>query len=361
MQAAGGNMRFSLSKWLIILVFLPVWCMAVVIRPDTPEVYKVKKGDTLWDISAMYLTQPWLWPELWRNNSHISNPHLIYPGDELRLVINEQGEAELVLSRDNTDKPRKKLSPEGKLVNKASEPVPVLPWSVIEPFVKDTVVMSREEFTALPKVITDYDDTVSYANEDLLVGEMAENTDSLMVLRQQSTIYDMQGNDIGVQIRNLASATLVPTQSHDFSLVRLDKSRMEARAGDRLAPASVMEQSGDIQLRPANSQQGHILGNLQEHQLMGRLDVVVVDLGGNEVAPGTVMGIYKRGPVIEQGHNRKSEDSWLPAIFDSQEAPQPPAIKSGDLVVFKTFEHTSYALILNSSRIVRRGDIVGKP
>lgn len=361
MQAAGGNMRFNLSKWLIILVFLPVWCMAVVIRPDAPEVYKVKKGDTLWDISAMYLTQPWLWPELWRNNSHISNPHLIYPGDELRLVFNEQGEAELVLSRDPTDKPQKKLSPQGKLMNKASEPVSVLPWSVIEPFVKDAVVMSKEEFSALPRVITDYDDTVRYANEDLLLGEMADNTDSLLVLRQQSTIYDMQDNEVGVQIRNLASATLIPTENQDFSLVRLDKSRMETRAGDRLAPVSIMEQSDDIQLRSADSQRGHILGNLQEHHLMGRLDVVVVDLGRNEVAPGTVMGIYTQGPAIENSNANTSEDSWLPAIFNNKEAPRPPAVKSGDLVVFKTFERTSYALILNSSRIVRRGDIVGKP
>lgn len=361
MQTAGGNMRVNLSKWLVTLLFLPVWCLAVVIRPDAPEVYRVKKGDTLWDISAMYLTQPWLWPELWRTNSHITNPHLIYPGDELRLVINDDGEAELVLSREALDKPQKKLSPEGRLIDKRSSPVPVLPWSVIAPFVKNAVVLTEEEFNALPRVLTDYDDTVRYATEDLVAGEKGIVLEQMLLLRQERAIYDMQDNQIGVQIRNLASATMIPTQKQDYSLLKLDKSRMEARAGDRLAPITIMPQPEDIELRPADNQRGHILGNLQEHDLMGRLDVIVIDLGQQQVAPGTVMGIYKRGPHVQEGNSESDGKSWFPVIFDSQEGPQLPAVKTGEIVVFKTFDRTSYALILNSSDIVRRGDIIARP
>lgn len=354
-------MRFTFSKWLFMLLFLPVCCLAMVIKPDAPEVYKVKKGDTLWDISAMYLAQPWLWPQLWRSNSHITNPHLIYPGDELRLVINEQGEAQLVLFRETSDKPQKKLSPEGRLVDKSYEPVPVLPWSVIAPFVKNTVVLSEEEYSTLPKVLTDYDDTVRYATTDLLVGEMGADAEPMLVLRHQNTIYDMQDNKIGVQIRNLASATLVPAENQDFSLVRLDKSRMETRPGDRLAPASIMSSAEDIQLRPADSQRGHILGNLQEHSLMGRLDVVVIDLGQHQVAPGTVMGIYKQGPSVKAETAIPDESSWLPVIFDKEQTSRVPAVKAGELVVFRTFERASYGLILNSSAVVRRGDIIARP
>ena len=57
--------------------------MSVPISPTAPERYVVKKGDTLWDISALYLKDPWYWPEIWYVNPSIRNPHLIYPGDVL--------------------------------------------------------------------------------------------------------------------------------------------------------------------------------------------------------------------------------------------------------------------------------------
>jgi hypothetical protein len=50
-----------------------------------PEIYTIKRGDTLWDISEHYLDNPWQWPKLWSYNPEIRNPNWIYPGDQLRL------------------------------------------------------------------------------------------------------------------------------------------------------------------------------------------------------------------------------------------------------------------------------------
>ena len=56
------------------------------LAPDAPDMYVVKRGDTLWDISGMYLKRPWRWPELWGMNLQaIHNPHLIFPGQTLYL------------------------------------------------------------------------------------------------------------------------------------------------------------------------------------------------------------------------------------------------------------------------------------
>lgn len=69
-----------------------------ILKPGHPDRYLVQKGDTLWDISSMFLAQAWRWPEIWRVNPEIENPHLIYPGDEIMLRYVD-GEPQLLLSR----------------------------------------------------------------------------------------------------------------------------------------------------------------------------------------------------------------------------------------------------------------------
>ena len=53
---------------------------------------RYKKGDTLWDISKRFFDSPWVWPELWKENQYIKNPHIIEPGDELRLFYNKESD-----------------------------------------------------------------------------------------------------------------------------------------------------------------------------------------------------------------------------------------------------------------------------
>jgi len=48
-------------------------------------IHVVVKGDTLWDICEDLYANPWVWPKVWQMNPHITNPHWIYPGTELRV------------------------------------------------------------------------------------------------------------------------------------------------------------------------------------------------------------------------------------------------------------------------------------
>ena len=56
---------------------------------EAEGMYTIKKGDTLWDISSNFLKDPFLWPKLWERNPYITNPHLIFPGNPIRLSATE--------------------------------------------------------------------------------------------------------------------------------------------------------------------------------------------------------------------------------------------------------------------------------
>lgn len=54
-------------------------------------VYTIKGGDTLWDLSQQFLSNPWYWPKIWADNPYVDNPHWIYPGNQLRIRFNADG------------------------------------------------------------------------------------------------------------------------------------------------------------------------------------------------------------------------------------------------------------------------------
>lgn len=53
-------------------------------------IHEVVRGDTLWHISGRYLGEPTLWPRLWHQNPEIENPHLIFPEQRLRVPCEEK-------------------------------------------------------------------------------------------------------------------------------------------------------------------------------------------------------------------------------------------------------------------------------
>ncbi len=56
-----------------------------IVETETGVYYIVQPGDTLWDLSQQFSDSAYLWPDLWKENQQINNPHLIYPGDRIKL------------------------------------------------------------------------------------------------------------------------------------------------------------------------------------------------------------------------------------------------------------------------------------
>ena len=85
-------MRRSVSMVFIMVLMFSFCFVLQGLTQETKEAegtYTIKKGDTLWDISSKFLKDPFLWPKLWERNPYITNPHLIFPGNPIRLAATE--------------------------------------------------------------------------------------------------------------------------------------------------------------------------------------------------------------------------------------------------------------------------------
>ena len=148
--------RFHLMMALIISFCFVLSPMAQE-KKEGEEIYTIKQGDTLWDISSKFFKDPFLWPKLWQRNSYITNPHWIYPGQPIRLVPLEELKKEM--PREAVKEPEiKKVEPppaeqktEGAEVKPVGEkpaevkPAEVKPVEVKPPEVKPAEVRAVGE------------------------------------------------------------------------------------------------------------------------------------------------------------------------------------------------------------------------
>ena len=350
----------TVRRMCLFIIFVPMFCLAdvVKIKESAPTVYVVKKGDTLWDISAMYLDKPWQWPELWRNNTHIKNPHLIYPGDRLTLVYDEQGQPMLVVERE---KQKRILSPSAATTLKPA-PIPLLPYDVIAPFVDGSVILSEQEYQALPHVLGAYAGNVRFAEgEHLLTTEVNTQDAAWTVIRKQQPLLDRNGETVGFQMRHIANVSASEGDVAPQSLLQVDSSRQEIKRGDRIYLADEPSIEA-LELHASMGQKGEVIAGLKGQLLLGKLDVVVIKLEQGVAMPGTVMGIYQAGPDIIDGDPPAYAGETN--VFTSQiqgNTIKQPAIKVGELVVFRDFAGASMGLITNASEVIRPGAWVGEP
>jgi len=328
------------------------------IKTDAPQTYVVKKGDTLWDISNLFLDQPWLWPELWRNNTQIENPHLIYPGDVLRLrYVNGQPVMEIV-----RDKTSILLTPESVSKTKPS-PIGVLPWKVLDPYFKNDSIIDIESYNALPRLLGNNEGTTTFVKQDFVLSHKPMNTDTnYTIIRKGKLLEDEEGNVIGYQVKNVGEVELMNSSSGKQQIVRVVKSNREARSGDKLRPLESVDHS-DLILQASTTQIGRIIANIEDRSLIGKRDVVVISLGAADVAPGMVMGIYAQGPAILDSEKPKyaMDQSPVKALFSGGERVEQPAFKIGELVIFKTFDNASYAWVTQADKHMKGGEYLGQP
>lgn len=349
-------------KRLLLLASLMIGCTFVfadtlALKSGHPESYVVKKGDTLWDISAFFLKDPWRWPTLWGANPQVANPHLIYPGDKLTLVFID-GVPRLVV------KPHLSKSPIGRISAKNSA-IPTVDLSLIQPYLLQNRVVDAEWFAEQPMILGGESPSRYHVVSDIIYvqGELTVG-DKLGIYAQGREFSNENGDDLGLEVILAASGRVI--ESGSISKVELLSNLRETKAGYRVLPIEDDSLMSAYFMPKATTLTAvtTVLASGTNIREMGKLDVVYLDRGNIDgVETGDVFSIFKEGDVIVidgdgipvQPHDRNRYEKML-ANISANNAIQMPDLYRGKLMVFKVFEKVSLGIILKNERPVRVAD-----
>lgn len=323
-----------------------------VLREGAPETYVVQRGDTLWDISARFLSDPWLWPDIWTVNPEIANPHLIYPGDIIRLVWVD-GQPRLVLDRaPSVDRLQPRIRE-----SDTAEAIHVIPLEVIRPFLSRPQIIARDELDDAPYLLRAVDGRLmSGEGHRVYARGFADQGDNMnlnwTVVRKGQALTDPDNGDIlGYEAEYIAEA--VVDRLGDPVTVALISSRQEALAGDRLIDLTGSGLEAGLQPRaPRTEVDGRIVARLGGGMQIGQYHVVAINRGADDgLEPGMVLSMWQAGESIRDPHAR----GWF------RRKVQLPDERTGELLVFRTWGRISYGLVMRATRDMNIGDIVRNP
>ncbi|HEX6395783.1 MAG TPA: LysM peptidoglycan-binding domain-containing protein [Steroidobacteraceae bacterium] len=323
------------------------------LRPDAPMNYTVKRGDTLWDISAVFLKDPWFWPEIWQINPQVENPHLIYPGDVLSLAVGAGGDAHVFISQYSGARLQPRLRSED-----LEGPIDTMAFAAIAAFLSKPSVVTEEQVLAAPHIVAFRDGHMigGEGHEAYVRNLNAPLNQRFAVMHVGPPIIDFESNElVGYQAAYVATA--VVNRPGEITRTVLTEGSREALRGDRL-----MSQEGEEALAfkphasPTNID-GQIIAIADEASQVGNYQVVVLNRGQRHgLTPGVVLAIDQRGEVMHDvwGKRPFGKDVLGPTV-------ELPYERAGTLIVFKVFNRVSYALVIGARAPMQVADRVYNP
>lgn len=350
------------------------------LSPNAPQSYAVRSGDTLWAISGLFLKNAWRWPELWGMNlSDIKNPHLIYPGQVLFLDTSN-GRARLSLRAAGTDAgadlPTVRLSPRTRIENLNVNALPTLKSHLIEPFLAEPMIVDELGLSAAARIVAAQDSRVlltrgdrAYARGNAgfeLQDDPAKQQQAFRVFRNATPLKDpVSGEVLGYEAQYVGKALLARSETTQSSVDADGKARTdivpatidivvakeEMRVGDRLLPEPPLQLQSYVPHAPTDPVEARIVSiygsavvNAAQNQ------VVSINRGRRDgIESGHVLAIMTDGARLLDKTDAKPTQLKLPDE------------RNGLLMVFRTFEKVSYALVLDITHGVKVGDRLVNP
>jgi hypothetical protein len=333
------------------------------LAPNAPDSYTVKRHDTLWDISKLFLKSPWRWPELWGMNiEQIRNPHLIYPG-QILVLEKVDGRARLRVAQAVPDASggAVKLAPRVRSEANDSAGIPAVPLHLIAPFLNEAVVFNTNELAQAPRIVAAQEGRVMMSRGDTAYvrGDLAGQRD-FRVFRNPKPLLDPSSKQVlGYEAAYLGTAEFVRPggttgEAGKQQIVPdtfvLTTIRQEIGVGDRLAPSPSRDFSSYAPHAPAQPISGQIVSIYGDALSAGQNQIVALNHGADAgLERGHVLALWRDGV--------QAVDKTDP----SHPTMKLPDERHGLLFVFRVFDHVSYALILSVLEPVKPGDRYTQP
>ncbi len=344
---------------------VPALAQGVQVADGAPKTYTVQKGDTLWGISSKFLKEPWKWPDVWRmNREQIRNPHLIYPGDVVSLEITQQGNPQLVLTRDAVQ-----LSPTTRVSSLDAQAIPSIPPNDLEPYLTRPLITGASGLYDAAEILRGRgDERVIRGAGDVVyvLGIDPKAGDYWYIYRPAGAVVTLDGTEVlGYESRFLGTARV--EKFGELATMRIETSTEEIQVGDRMLPApreTLVNYVPHAPDRPVNSRILRVpYGGLET----GRGGVVTIDQGSKDgIEVGHVLAIYRViTPMVDPRPSRQQTVILRfldpTTTFTPREYVAPADERTGLLFVFRTFDRVSFGVVLNSTDPIRPGDYARTP
>jgi hypothetical protein len=339
--------------------------VAASVKVNHPRQYVVQKGDTLWDIASLFLKDPWFWPEIWHQNPQIENPHLIFPGDILtliyvdgmpRIVAGKPDRAvqqtTAVISDDVGALPVVRLSPSIRS-EEIEASIATIPGDAIRQFLNKPRVITKQEFKDAPYILGSDDEhlILGQGNRVYIRGEIDKERVRYTVVREGEKLVDPDTKKVLGYEAVYAGEVLISTYG-DPAVGELTFTEREVLYGDRLLPTDKSKIDNLYFPRlPDRDVQAKIIHLPDALFGIAKLQVAVINRGSREgLESGNLLAIYTKGTTVYDHYSRGKKVNL-----------DLPDLRSGLMMIFRTFDHVSYGLVLESTRVIHENDVVRTP
>ena len=378
----------------------------VELNPAHPDTYVVQKGDTLWDISAVFLKSPWLWPEIWHANPQIENPHLIYPGDQINLIYLD-GRPTLTVNRSH---PTVKMGPTVRSIDH-NDAIQTIPLKEIEPFLRELRILNQEDVDLAPYIVAAEEERNIAATDNLIYVRNLKNVRQgdrfaivrpTVIYREVPTDYPWETSDtheieslewqkssaytttavmsrfwkkyidrtywenvkiLGYEVADTGIAEVLRVSSDEITTMNIIDVNTEVKTGDLILPIDEFNFDPYFTPKAATSTDENIRVVALNNALFGsaRRQVIAISNGSAQgVTVGDVFAVYSPERVIRDEIMHPKND--LKTLFKPSKAKVTlPMELSGHVMVFKSFENISYAIITDGNRSIKLYDYVKLP